>query len=135
LSDDGEDVGRMVTDTGDARSELVEEMLARDDGEVGDQIRHSIALFRARDADKHQKRSSIVVLCNVLEERRKLIRAELLSKDEDALFMIANKFNVRHQNEAQRSDYDPVFLDWLFWWYLATIEPTDRIIHRRTGGW
>lgn len=130
LADDGEDVGRMVAVTDDARSSLVETMLARNDGEVGDQVRHAVALFRARGADKHQKRSAVVVLCNVLEERRKLIRAELLSKDEDALFMIANKFGVRHQNETQQSDYDPVFLDWLFWWYLATIELTDRIASR-----
>lgn len=130
LAGDGEDVGRMVATTDEARDELMDAMLTRDDGEIGDQVRHAIALFRARGADKHQKRSAIVVLCNVLEERRKLIRSELLSKDEDALFMIANKFSVRHQNEAQRSDYDPVFLDWLFWWYLATIELTDRIVAR-----
>lgn len=130
LADDGEDVGRMVAPTDDARNELVEVMLSHDDGEVGDQVRHATALFRARGAEKHQKRSAIVVLCNVLEERRKLIHSELMSKDEDALFMIANTFSLRHQNERQRSDYDPVFLDWLFWWYLATIELTDHIADR-----
>ncbi|MCC8251604.1 hypothetical protein [Saccharothrix luteola] len=130
LADDGEDVGRLVAMTDDARTELMHSTLDRQEGEVTDQLRHAIALFRARGADKHQKRSAVVVLCNVLEERRKLIRDELLGKDEDALFQIANKFNLRHQNEAQRADYDPAFLDWIFWWYLATIELTDRIAAR-----
>jgi hypothetical protein len=129
LADEGEDTGRMVATTDGARKALVEATVDGD-GEVGDQVRHAIALFRARGADKHQKRSAIVSLCNVLEERRKLIRSQLLSKDEDALFMIANKFNLRHQTESQRSDYDPAFLDWLFWWYLATIELTDHLACR-----
>jgi hypothetical protein len=24
-----------------------------------------------------------------------------------------------------------VFLDWIFWWYLATIELTDRLLYRQ----
>ena len=70
--------------------------------------------------------------CNtgVLEERRPFLKAELVSKDEGTLFMIANQFAIRHRNEAQRADYDYAFLDWLFWWYLATIELTDRILAR-----
>ncbi len=127
LADSGEDVGRLVGVTDEARSELVDVVLARGDSEVGDQIRHAIALFRARGADKHQKRSAIIALAGVLEERRKVIKAEMLSKDEDALFAIANNFSIRHQNQSQRNDYDPAFLDWVFWWYLATIELTDRI--------
>jgi hypothetical protein len=42
------------------------------------------ALFRARGADRHQKRSAVVALANVLEERHSLLKAELPSKDEDA---------------------------------------------------
>jgi hypothetical protein len=54
-----------------------------------------------------------------------------LSKDEGALFQIANEFSVRHASERQKGDYDAVFLEWFFWWYLATIELTDRVIMRR----
>jgi hypothetical protein len=54
LADDGEDVGRMVAATDDARIRLVETVATRDDGEVGDQVGHAIALFRARGTDKHQ---------------------------------------------------------------------------------
>lgn len=31
----------------------------------------------------------------------------------------------------QQGDYDPAFLDWIFWWYLAAIELTDRILARQ----
>ena len=49
------------------------------------------------------------------------------------MFQIANKFTIRHQNRQQLSDYDPVFLDWVFWWYLGTVELTNRIIGRQGG--
>lgn len=127
LADGGEDVGRLVTVTTDARSELVEALVSNDSTDPGDQVRHAVALFRARGADRHQKRSAVVVLARVLESRRDLLRNELLSKDEDALFLIANKFDIRHQNQAQRSDYDDAFMDWVFWWYLATIELVERL--------
>lgn len=130
LADEGEDIGRMVTVTEDSRSELVAALVTGDDGDAGDQVRHAVALFRARGADRHQKRSAVVALARVLENRRSLLKAELLSKDEGALFQIANQFDLRHQNEAQKSDYDDAFLDWVYWWYLATIELTDRLVAR-----
>lgn len=130
LADEGDDLGRMVTMTVDSRQELVDGLVAGDDGESSDQIRHAVALFRARGADKHQKRSAVVVLARILENRRSLLQARLLSKDEGALFVIANQFDLRHQNERQRSDYDEAFLDWVFWWYLATIELIDRLASR-----
>jgi hypothetical protein len=67
----------------------------------------------------------------VLEDRRSLIKAELVSKDSGALFDIANNFDLRHRRADQRTDYDPAFLDWIFWWYLATIELTDQLLTRR----
>jgi hypothetical protein len=119
----------MVMVTADSRHELVD-ALVTSEGETGDQIRHAVALFRARGADRHQKRSAVVVLARILENRRDILQTKLLRKDEGALFMIANQFDLRHQNEQQKSDYDEAFLDWLFWWYLATIELTDRLASR-----
>jgi hypothetical protein len=130
LADEGEDAGRLVAVTDPARMELAASMARRSDPGTGDVVRHAIALYRGRGATEHDKRSAAVALIGVLEERRKLLEAELLSKDEGALFEIANKFAVRHRRADQRTDYDPAFLDWLFWWYLATIELTDRILAR-----
>ena len=60
------------------------------------------------------------------------LKAELFSKDEAALFTIANEYDVRHSNARQRDDYDEAFLDWTFRWYLATIELSDQLIERRS---
>jgi len=133
LADEGEDTGRLVAVTDSARTELAASMAGRIDPGTGDVVRHAIALYRGRSASEHDKRSATVALAGVLEERRPLLKAELVSKDEGALFMIANQFAVRHRNEAQKADYDPAFLDWFFWWYLVTIELTDRILARQTA--
>ena len=106
-------------------------MATRPDPSTGEVVAHAIALFRGRDADEHDKRSAAINLAGVLEERRALLKAELVTKDEGALFEIANRFAIRHRNDTQQADYDPAFLDWVFWWYLATIELTDRILARQ----
>jgi hypothetical protein len=62
------------------------------------------------------------------------LKAELLTKDEGALFTIANQFAVRHQRANQRGDYDSAFLDWLFWWYLDTVQLTDQLLARQASG-
>ena len=132
LSDNGEDVGRLVAATNDARAELATIIAGRDDAQTGDRVRHGMALFRARGATEHDKHSGILVLAGILEERRQLLKDHLVKKDEGALFEIANNFAIRHRNENQRADYDPIFLDWIFWWYLATIELSDRLSTRST---
>jgi hypothetical protein len=131
LAGEGEDTGRLVATTDVARTELMASMADRAEPQTGDVVRHAIALFRSRNASEHDKRSAAVALAAVLEERRGLLRSELMSKDEGALFEIANRFAIRHRNDAQRADYDSNFLDWLFWWYLATIDLTDRILARQ----
>lgn len=131
LAAEGEDLGRLVAVTDDARSQLVHRTLNDSaPGVLGD-VDHAIALFRRRDTSTENKRSAIVALARVLEERRALIK-EHLGKDEGALFEIANRYDLRHRNAGQHGDYDDAFLDWIFWWYLATVELTNRLIASRT---
>jgi hypothetical protein len=33
----------------------------------------------------------------------------------------------------KKGDYDPVFLDWVFWWFLGTFELTDRLLARQAA--
>lgn len=133
LAGTGEDVGRLVATYDDGRSGLIDKVLVNARPESAGQVAHAVALFRSRTADAEYKRSAILTIAGVLEERRQLIKAELGSADEGALFQIANKFAIRHQRAGQQADYDPAFLDWIFWWYLATVELTDRIISRQEG--
>ena len=133
LANDGEDRGRLVQTSNDDRTTLTDEMVARTDPTTADRVRHAIALFRAREADEHSKRSACVVLAGVLEERRKLLQKHVFNKDEGALFVIANKFAIRHQGATQQGDYDPIFLDWIYWSFLSTIDLTDRLIERQAA--
>lgn len=131
LATSGEDRGRLVEVSGDARNDLVAQTVAGAEVTVRDPIQHAVALFRKRGSTVEDKRSACVALAGVLELRRQLLKDELFTRDEGALFQIANEFDLRHRTERQRRDYDPAFLDWVFWWYLGTIELTDRIIRRQ----
>lgn len=129
LADDGDDAGRLVTVTSDTRMMLVRAAEHRQSNEADDQVRHALALFRARGADRHQKRSAVAALALVLEERRHGVLVDALaSTDRGKLFEIANGFHIRHQDAKQQRDYDDFYLDWIFWLYLSTVELTNRII-------
>ena len=130
LADDGEDVGRLVAVTDDARADLITSLASQPPSRTADRVRHGIALFRARGSTEHDKRSAILTLAGIIEERRQLLKDSLVKKDEGALFDIANNFALRHQDLKQQRDYDPAFLDWIFWWYLATIELSDNLLTR-----
>jgi len=129
LADEGDDAGRLVAVTDDARAQLVHAVVSRVDGEPADQVRHAVALFRQRSADRNQKRSAVAALALVLEERRHNVLVDALAKsDRGALFDIANNFHIRHQDAKQKRDYDDYYLDWIFWLYLATIELSNKVI-------
>lgn len=132
LATEGEDLGRLVAVTDDARSSLVHRALNESAPNITARVRHAIALFRGRDTTVESKRSAIVTLAGILEERRALLK-DKLGKDEGALFEIANRYDLRHRKADQRGDYDEAFLDWIFWWYLGTVELTNRLVASRTA--
>ncbi|MBE9924303.1 hypothetical protein G8C93_00140 [Cellulosimicrobium cellulans] len=132
LAPDGEDAGRVVVATDDARDDLLERSIAADDADSKD-VRYAIRLFRSREATRAEKRSAVVSLAGVLENERNLLKQEFLSGDEGALFTIANKFAIRHQRADQRPDYDDAYLDWIFWWYLATVELVRSLRQREAA--
>jgi hypothetical protein len=134
LAAEGEDLGRLVAVTDDARSALVHRALSGSAPDITTWIRHAIALFRGRDTTVESKRSAIVTLAGILEERRALIKGQIGRPDEGALFEIANRYDLRHRKADQHGDYDEAFLDWIFWWYLATVELTNRLIASRMLG-
>lgn len=133
LAAEGEDLGRLVAVTDDARSQLVHRALTDSAPDITIRIRHAIALFRGRDTSTESKRSAIVALAGILEERRALIKEQVGKQDEGALFEIANRYDLRHRRADQRGGYDEAFLDWIFWWYLATVELTNRLITSRSS--
>lgn len=126
IAETGPDTGRVVAKAPDELNELISEVVA-EGAPKRDETSEAIALFRDRNATRSQRRSAIVTLAGILEERRNLLKKHLFSKDDGALFRIANEFDLRHQRADQRSDYDEAFLEWVFYWYLATIQLSDRL--------
>ena len=131
LAKTGEDTGRRVHRVDEGRQALVDSALNVPHQERRVSVAHAIALFRSRDASRDEKRSACTVLASLLEERRTLLKSELFKKDEGALFQIANEFAIRHRDAKQHPEYDDAYLDWVFWWYLATVELTDKLVHRQ----
>ena len=91
-------------------------------------IENAVQRFRARGSSDDDRRLAVLDLASVLEEERGLLKEELFSADERALFEIANNFTIRHRNRAQKGDYDKlVWHTWLFYVYLATIHALLRV--------
>ena len=126
IAESGEDIGRLVQASPEGVGRLVEEML-EGQSPAKEQVSYAIATFRQREGTVEQRRSAVVSLAGVLEERKALLKEELLTNDAKDLFHIANRFHLRHQNEQQKKDYDPEFLDWIFYWYLATVKLSDQL--------
>ena len=130
IAEAGEDIGRMVKPAPDDLGAIIEHALDKKSPAYGE-LSHAVASFRGRNSTVEDRRSAITTLAGVLERRRNVLKDELLKKDEQALFQIANKFNLRHRDVNQRSEYDPEFLDWIFYWYVATINLSDQLLAKR----
>lgn len=130
LAEEGEDLGRLVRVEPTGLEDLPDKAMQSATPESVGRVQHAIALFRSRNATVEERRSAVITLAGILEERRNLLNKELLSKDEGALFTIANQFAIRHQRADQRSDYDDAYLYWVFWWYLGTVELTNQLLAR-----
>lgn len=128
LATEGEDTGRLVTTSDEPREMLIHRAVSSD--VEPDRKSHAVALFRGRGATTEEKRTACIVLAGLLEQRRDLVKAEFLSKDEGALFEIMNRFAIRHRDANQKSDYEEQYLDWIFWWFLASVELVDRLAKR-----
>lgn len=130
LAETGEDAGRMVRRVPNGLGRLMDEVLV--DAAVEEPVAHAISLFRKRGATREDRRSAVVTLASILEERRDLLKDRLWSKDEGALFAIANNFDLRHRRADQRGEYDGEFLEWIFYWYLATVNLMKRLSGEQT---
>lgn len=130
LAATGEDEGRIVLEDGTGLSGLMESALEAAPETHKSDVAHAVALFRSRSRDVESMRSAVVTLAGVAEAHRKLLKDELLTKDEGALFNIANGFALRHRDPKQQTDYDPAFLEWIFHWFLATTALIARLQER-----
>lgn len=68
LAAEGEDLGRLIAVTDDARSALVHRALNDSAPNITTRVRHAIAVFRGRETTVESKRSAIVTLAGILED-------------------------------------------------------------------
>lgn len=126
LADEGEDVGRMVRVAAGDLDRLVTDIL-RQPTQSAATVAHAVALFRDRNGGREGQRLAVFALHRILEGHRCVLKDHLWSRDEAALFKIANEFDIRHNTDRQLREYDDAFLEWIFYWYLATVQLLERI--------
>jgi len=91
--------------------------------------------FELRNANLADRRHAVRELADVLEVLRREIKEEMLPKDEQELFRLANGFAIRHNNREQIRLYDDaIWLRWAFYVYLATIHAVLRVRAREQKG-
>lgn len=99
--------------------------------ELAGPLRHAIDQYRRRGVAEQDKRSALKHLADVLEPLRDEIDKYLLPADERALFQLANKFYLRHNDREQQRNYDgDVWLDWMFYVYVATARALIAVMDR-----
>ena len=129
----GELPGRPVRTTDASRQNLVERAARSPDTPISGRVVTAVNQFGLRGASVHDKRSACISLATILEKRRPVLKEHLLRKDEGVVFRRANEFEARHNRAHEELDYDEAFLDWIFWWFLATVDLTEAIIERQNG--
>lgn len=85
--------------------------------------------YRRRSSTRDDRRDAVRDLGDVLESMRPQA-VKHLRKDEADLFNILNNFDLRHSNEAQKKDYDAIWLSGLFYHYLAMIHVLTHLVDR-----
>ncbi|HEY3375348.1 MAG TPA: hypothetical protein VGK02_09825 [Candidatus Aquicultor sp.] len=95
---------------------------------VDKRIHLAIAKYRRRQSSAQERRDAVRDLADIFEFLRPRLKEVLRTEDENALFNIANNFGIRHHNSKQKSDYNPVWLSWIFYIYLATIHMAIRLL-------
>jgi hypothetical protein len=105
-----------------------------DEENVDSKVKDAIRKWRNRHLDMSERREAIKTMADVFEWLKKTgkLKGVLSSKDESALFDIANNFDLRHHNPEQKKEYDKdIWYPWMFHFYLATYHAVIRLLKRK----
>lgn len=113
-------------------SKLLTATLATNDCTVEERVQSAVDRFQRYGSNIDDRQKAVRDLADVLEWLRPQIKTALLKDDESDLFNIANIFGIRHLNKNQKLAYDKaVWLSWMFYHYLATINAALHLIQRQ----
>ena len=101
-----------------------------DDDNIKSRIESAVFKYRHHGSSLDDRRQAVRDLADVLEYLRPKIKLTIDKKDESDLFNIINNFGVRHYNALQKTDYDPLWLSWMFYLFLSTIHMSLRKISK-----
>lgn len=110
------------------------EIIPYDEMNVDSKVRNAITKWRNRHLSLTEKKEAIRELADVFEwlKKTKNLGSILDSKDESALFDLANNFSIRHHNPNQKTNYDRViWYSWIFHFYLATYHAAIRLLIKK----
>lgn len=132
LSPDGEILHKAIPG---AETLLNDEPPKYDKNNVDNRIREAIHRYKQSRSSLTEKHNSIKMLADILEFLRPKIKIVLTTADEKDLFNIANNFGIRHHKQGQKTDYDKdIWFDWIFYYYLATVNTAIRLIKKHESG-
>lgn len=125
LSDNGEVLEKVPSGLED----LVDTVVTTDDPEnIDNRIKSSILKFRRYGATLDDKKDAVRTLGDVLEFLRAQ-NVQLPNRDDDALFQIMNRFDIRHHRREQQGDYNKeIWYDWMFFTFLASTQVLLKLL-------
>ncbi|WP_242139986.1 hypothetical protein [Sphingomonas sp. TREG-RG-20F-R18-01] len=104
------------------------------DKTVLDRMMDATSRFRRHGSTIKEREVAVRDLADVLEWIKPHINMALMNKDSSDLYNIANQFGIRHLNQNQKLEYDKaVWLSWIFYHYLNTINACLHIMKRQGG--
>jgi hypothetical protein len=115
---------------------LGSQIVPYDDANVDSKVKAAIEKWRNRHATPDDRKEAVRLLADVFEWLRDTQQLEkaLDRKDESDLFLIANKFAIRHHDQSQKVNYDKtIWYNWMFHFYLATYHASVRLLIKQRG--
>ena len=99
-----------------------------DEKNIKSRVHKAIGNYRRHGSSIDDRRQAVRELADVLEYLRPAIKNSLNKKDENFLFELINTYGIRHHNQNQKTDYDAnIWLSWMFYYFLATIQAIVRL--------
>lgn len=129
-------VGYELTEAGYIRELLnngLEELIdsyqiSPDDSDSENRIIYAKEAFFKHGATEEDKRGAIFSVGTVLEKLRDSKQLNLNSKDTGDLFAVLNGFNIRHNRQDQKPNYDKdIFYPWMFYNLLAAVDASLKL--------